>query len=110
VALFYYIDGPLKGQTIVGDFRYHQHGSAIYTKHTYAMIVSQGNSKMRVYCDIASCSVDLPKELPKEAYCNIVKECVQGESFDVDEFLPQQEIVNEDGVLKEVKHDPSNRY
>lgn len=61
---FLFVDGPLKGRSIPGDFRYHEHMVGpitwVYKKHTYAIITKVNGLTFRFYFDIACQSIFPP--------------------------------------------------
>jgi len=54
---FLFVDGPLKGRSIPGDFKHHVHRIGdinwVYYKDTYAIITSINGLTFRLYFDIA---------------------------------------------------------
>lgn len=60
---FYYIDGPLKGHTIHGDFKPTEADGVTYRKTTYAAMFKYKGSTYRAWVDIAYCIDDLSPKL-----------------------------------------------
>jgi hypothetical protein len=75
---FYCVDGPLKGQTIEGDFRQHEYLEGrevvVYRKSTYGRILKIGGYDYRVFCDIAHVAENPPDQCPSEALANLTIE------------------------------------
>ena len=80
---FYFLDGSLKGQTLMGDFRNYFYGEVVYKKASYAVRVNHNDSSYQVYCDVAFCgdSFDL---LPVEAMENLVIQPITASAADLE--------------------------
>ena len=81
---FFYADGPLKGETIWGDFRnttHHEGGEDfVYRKSVFATICKLENCEYQVFVDVAH--VDDITELPTEAIGHLKWRLISGEDTD----------------------------